>query len=86
MKYSLALMMVGILLVVGFQTVTAAVDPNVRMIPENFSQLADKVRPGVVNIRTEKTMSDGGPVFRHFFGNPFGNPNPHERFPHPFFP
>ena len=23
-----------------------------------------------------KTVKDGGPVFRHFFGNPFGGKNP----------
>ena len=84
-KYALALMMVGIMLAAGFQTGAAAVDSNVRMIPESFSQLAEEVRPGVVNIRTEKTMKDGGPVFRHFFGNPFGDPNPHGKTPGPFF-
>ena len=84
-KYALVLMMAGIMLATGFQTGTAAVDPNVRMIPENFSQLAEEVRPGVVNIRTEKTMKGGGPVFRHFFGNPFGDPNPHGKIPGPFF-
>ena len=83
-KYALALMMVGIMLATGFQTSTAAVDSNVRMIPESFSQLAEEVRPGVVNIRTEKSMKDGGPVFRHFFGNPFGDPNPHAKIPGPF--
>jgi len=46
------------------------------MIPANFSDLAQKVRDGVVNIRTVKTIKDGGPVFRHFFGNPFGQKNP----------
>jgi serine protease Do len=84
-KSLLALVMVGILLATGFQTGTAAVDPGVRMIPENFSQLAKEVRPGVVNIRTEKTMKDSGPVSRHFFGNPFGNPDPHGNIPGPFF-
>jgi serine protease Do len=34
------------------------------------------VQPGVVNIRTVKTTKEGGPVFRHFFGNPFGNRDP----------
>jgi len=46
------------------------------MVPANFSDLAQKVRDGVVNIRTVKTMKGGGPVFRHFFGNPFGQQNP----------
>jgi serine protease Do len=43
-----------------------------RMVPENFSQLAEVAKPAVVNIRTEKTVQGGGKVFRHFFGNPFG--------------
>jgi serine protease Do len=47
-----------------------------QMVPANFSELAKAARPGVVNIRTVKTLKDGGPVFRHFFGNPFGQKNP----------
>jgi serine protease Do len=43
-----------------------------RMVPENFSHLAEVAKPAVVNIRTEKTVQGGGKVFRHFFGNPFG--------------
>jgi serine protease Do len=42
----------------------------------NFSALAKQVQPGVVNIRTVKTAKEGGPVFRHFFGNPFDNRDP----------
>ena len=42
------------------------------MVPANFSQLAKTAKPGVVNIRTVKTIQGGGRVFRHFFGNPFG--------------
>ena len=41
------------------------------MVPANFSDLAEKARPGVVNIRTEKISKGGGPVFRHFFGDQF---------------
>jgi serine protease Do len=41
------------------------------MVPGNFSRLAKQAQPGVVNIRTVKTIKGGGPVFRHFFGNPF---------------
>jgi serine protease Do len=47
------------------------------MVPANFSELAKNVRDGVVNIRTVKTIKGGGPVFRHFFGNPFGQQKPH---------
>ena len=54
------------------------------MIPESFSQLAEKARPGVVNIRTVKTIKGGGRVFRHFFGNPFGERDPFRDFFGPF--
>ncbi len=40
--------------------------------PRNFSDLAQRISPAVVNIRTVKTLTDGGRVFRHF-RNPFGN-------------
>ncbi|MGA6925278.1 MAG: Do family serine endopeptidase [Desulfosarcina sp.] len=54
-------------------------------IPESFSDLADNAKPGVVNIRTVKTIKGGSPVFRHFFGNPFGgNRNPFDEFLGPF--
>ena len=52
------------------------IESGTMMVPVNFSELADKIRPGVVNIRTVKTIKGGGPVFRHFFGNPFGKKNP----------
>jgi serine protease Do len=53
--------------------------------PESFSELADVARPGVVNIRTVKTIKGGSPVFRHFFGNPRGNNrNPFDEFFGPF--
>jgi len=40
--------------------------------PESFSQLANRVGPAVVNIRTEKEIKGGGRVFRNF-RNPFGD-------------
>ena len=51
-------------------------DSRYQMVLPNFSALAKQVQPGVVNIRTVKTTKEGGPVFRHFFGNPFGNREP----------
>ena len=54
-------------------------------IPESFSELAEAARPGVVNIRTVKTIRGGSPVFRHFFGSPFGGERqPFEEFFGPF--
>jgi len=55
---------------------TAGADTKYQMVLPNFSALAKQVQPGVVNIRTVKTTKEGGPVFRHFFGNPFGNRDP----------
>ncbi len=72
--------------------VQASETEAVRMIPSDFSGLAAKVRPGVVNIRTVKTLKGGGPVFRHFFGDrdpfrdffgPFMDQDPHREFKQP---
>ncbi|MGD9040489.1 MAG: trypsin-like peptidase domain-containing protein, partial [Desulfobacteraceae bacterium] len=79
-RYILILFIVGALLGFGLQMTVAAKDSVVQMIPEDFSDLAEKARPGVVNIRTVKKIEGGGPVFRHFFGNPFGHGNPFEDF------
>jgi serine protease Do len=82
-RSTLALVVVmGLLL--PFQA-TAAKGGTV-MVPASFTDLAEKARPGVVNIRTVKTMKDGGRVFRHFYGNPFGGQrrHPFEDFFRPF--
>lgn len=55
-----------------------------RMVPENFSELAQQAKPGVVNIQTVKTIKGGGRVYRHFFGTPFGNQPGIEDFFSPF--
>jgi serine protease Do len=83
-KYILVLFVVGTFLGVGVQGAAASKNTAIRMIPENFSDLAEKARPGVVNIRTVKRIEGGGPVYRHFFGNPFGHRNPFEDFVKPF--
>jgi serine protease Do len=65
--------------------VTLAHAGDVPMVPANFTQLAEKARPGVVNISTERTIKGGGRVFRHFFGEPFGDrQNPFDDFFGPF--
>ena len=50
------------------------------MVPMNFTDLAQKAKPGVVNIRTVKIVKGGGRVFRHFFGKPFGDNDPFKDF------
>jgi serine protease Do len=58
---------------------------DVPLVPANFSELAERARPGVVNISTERTIKGGGRVFRHFFGEPFGDRgNPFDDFFGPF--
>ncbi|MGD9878426.1 DegQ family serine endoprotease, partial [Desulfococcus sp.] len=69
----LTLWIAAIFLTTGIAVdVEAAESDGTLMVPMNISKLAEKVRPAVVNIRTVKTMSGGGRVFRHFYGNPFG--------------
>ncbi len=43
--------------------------------PQSFADLAEKAKPAVVNISTEKTVRIPGSPFRHFFGpeEPFGD-------------
>lgn len=55
-----------------------------RMIPADFSALAEKVKPSVVNISTVKKIRGGGRVFRHFFGSPFNDRDFFEEFMEPF--
>ncbi|MFZ5562518.1 MAG: trypsin-like peptidase domain-containing protein, partial [Thermodesulfobacteriota bacterium] len=65
---------------------TAAVKDSISFIPESFSQLADTIGPAVVNIRTEVTASQGGPMMQHpFFNSPFGENDPFNDFFERFF-
>jgi serine protease Do len=61
---------------------TAAVSSDSAMVPANFSDLAEKVRPGVVNIQVSKKVKNTG--FERFGGNPFGDRNPFGDFFGPF--
>ena len=83
-RHFIVLLMMAAFLGFGSQIATASKDTQIQMVPGNFSELAQKARPSVVNIRTVKTINGGGPVFRHFFGNPFGGKNPFEDFLGPF--
>jgi serine protease Do len=87
-KAVLVLTLLGFVSAPGFAAATAATsDPGVQMVPQNFSALADRVGPAVVNIQVEKTAQPamhpfenrrGGPEdqFRDFFGPHFGIPAP----------
>ncbi len=50
------------------------------MVPANFSDLAEKVRPGVVNIQVVKKVQNVGFAFPGFQGSPFGENSPFGRF------
>lgn len=53
--------------------------------PASFTRLAEMVRPAVVNIRTVKTIKGGGPVFRQFHRDPWGEKGPFKDFFERFF-
>ncbi len=94
-KIVIALLMVGALVGFGYGVSTAvksSTTPNstvvtnsdIPMIPANFSELAEKVRPGVVNIQVVKKIKNIDFGFRHFSGAPFGEKNPFGDFFGPF--
>jgi serine protease Do len=91
----IALLLVGSILGFGYgmstaikpsDTPTASVSTvsETPMVPANFSDLAEKVRPGVVNIQVVKKVKNVGFGFRNFHGNPFGDQNPFGDFFGPF--
>jgi serine protease Do len=77
----------GVFLAAGFNITqdTSALNPSsTTMVPANFTDIALSVSPAVVNIRTEKVVKGGGPVFRHF-QSPFGKEDPFHDFFERFF-
>ena len=62
---------------------TVAVSAGSSMVPGNFSDLAEKVRTGVVNIQVSKRVKNVG-LERFSGGNPFGDRNPFGDFFGPF--
>jgi serine protease Do len=91
----ISLLMVGAMLGGGYGVSTAFKHPEpavstgstvseTPMVPANFSDLAEKVRPGVVNIQVVKKVKNVDFGFRNFPGNPFGDKNPFGDFFGPF--
>ena len=72
-RYLVVMVMIGLLLGSGLPMATAAKNVPVRMIPQNFSALAETVSPAVVHIRVVKTVKSEGPAFGPFNRNPFGD-------------
>jgi len=82
--YIMILSFAGLLLGFTPNTAISKASGQSTMIPMNFTDLAQKAKPGVVNIRTVKIVKGGGRVFRHFFGKPFGNNDQFKDFLEPF--
>ncbi|MGM0452889.1 MAG: DegQ family serine endoprotease [Thermodesulfobacteriota bacterium] len=73
--FTAAILVSGNLLLSGGNAISAAgaKPAGGPEVPQSFTQLAEQASPAVVNIRTVKTMDNGGQVFRHFFGGPQQN-------------
>jgi len=63
---------------------TAAKSSEIAMVQANFTELAEKVRPGVVNIQVVKRIKNAAFGSRSFSENPFGENNPFGDFFAPF--
>jgi serine protease Do len=74
----------GIWAVDGIASAAALSDDQLSA-PANFSRLAEKVSPAVVNIRTVKTIKNDGPAFRQFRPDPWGPESPFKDFFERFF-
>ena len=71
--YIIAVLMVGLLLSTGLPPAAAVQNAPVRMVPQNFSSLAETVSPAVVHIRVEKTVTGNRPSVGPFGGHRFGD-------------
>ncbi|MFW5810764.1 MAG: Do family serine endopeptidase [Thermodesulfobacteriota bacterium] len=69
-QLAVALILAGSILAVGAGGALSAPDEDQSMmLPANITELAEKAKPAVVNIRTVKNRGDESRVFRHFFGD-----------------
>ena len=86
-RYLLAPVLVSVLLGTGYGISKAVKAPDaaatpltkvadVPMVPGNFSELAETVRPGVVNIQVVKKVKNVAFGSRNFSGDPFGEDSP----------
>ncbi len=80
-RFVMIVILIGTMAGAAPAVLTASQNPDIPMVPNNFSQLAKDAKPSVVNIRTVTTVKGGGRVFRHFFGNPYNEKkNPFDEF------
>jgi serine protease Do len=84
-KSVLVMAMAVAVLGASFQSATAAKNAPVRMIPEDFSALAQDASPAVVHIRVEKTVQGGEAAFRQFENQPFQGDDRYKEFFDHFF-
>ena len=63
-----------------FGSTAEAASADILMVPESFSDLAEKVSPAVVNIRTVKIVKNRGGPSLPFEKDPFGKDNPMKDF------
>ncbi|MCD6185844.1 MAG: Do family serine endopeptidase [Deltaproteobacteria bacterium] len=84
---SYAIIIVMACIMPGLFAATPALSQNIetKMIPADFNALAVKVSPAVVNIRTEKTVKDGGYGMQRYRRSPFGKDDPFNDFFKNFF-
>jgi serine protease Do len=78
----------GVSLAVRHSNAVVSSEPAVSqlpMVPANFSELAEKVRPGVVNLQVVKKVKNIGLSSRNFPGHPSGEKDPFGDFFGPFF-
>ena len=86
-NFFIALLMVGVLVGTGYgisaavkhseaTASTASALSETPMVPANFSELAEKVKPGVVNIQVVKKIKNVGFGSPNLPGNPFGGQTP----------
>ncbi len=85
LKYHVLFVVLGLLLLFSGVVTANAKIAAPQMVPQSFTELAESVSPGVVNIRTVKTIKGGGPVFRQFQRGPFGQDDPFRDFFDDFF-
>jgi serine protease Do len=94
-RYLLAPVLVSVLLGTGYGISKAVKAPDVvattpsksidvPMVPGNFAELAEMVRPGVVNLQVVKKVKNVDFDPRGFSGNPFGENSPFGDFFGPF--
>jgi serine protease Do len=84
-KYHVLIALLALSLVFSGVLTASAKTVTAPMVPQSFTELAESVSPAVVNIRTVKTLRGGGPVFRHFQREPFGQNDPFRDFFERFF-